>query len=631
MLNLYKRVIEFTQDGVYRYDFETGKILFANRGLVKILDLDFKPEELTGKKLRDLIVYTEKEGTIRRALAQHGEIHQFEYHFKTLKGDSRWVIHDSFIVQDTEIGRLIVESIVRDITSRKLAEEKIRQEREWLDVTLKSIGDGTIATDSNGRIALMNPVAEALTGWNFNEARNKKLTQVFKIINANTRKSVENPVKKVLKHGRIVGLANHTILISRDGIEYQIADSAAPIYDRNDNIIGVILVFQDVTDQYRMQKRLLQQQKMEVLGNLAGGIAHDFNNMLTGILGFSELLENKLQDKPKLQRFASEIKKAGSSASRLANKLLSFSRKKQFQGKPVNVHEAIKAVVEILNHTIDKRIKISKRLEANSAMISGDPSLLQNAILNLALNARDAMPKGGKLMFATSNISLDKEFCQKHAVSLNPGKYLEIDIKDTGIGMSKNQLEHAFEPFFTTKIPGHGTGLGLSVVFGTITHHNGWVNVYSEPGMGTLIKIYLPIAEGIKTDKPKERKLYKGSGLILVVDDEPIIRATINEMLNELGYDVILAEDGEQAVEIYKRKQAEISLVLLDMVMPKITGIETFARLKEICPTIKVLFCSGFAPEGVIDELFSAGASGYVSKPFNLETIGREISTLLNK
>jgi PAS domain S-box-containing protein len=631
VLNLYKRVIEFTQDGVYRYDFETGKILFANRGLVKILDLDFEPEELTGKKLLDVIVYTESEGTIRSALAQHGEIHQFEYHFKTLKGDDRWVIHDSFIVQDTGNGRLIVESIIRDITGRKLAEEKIRQEREWLDVTLKSIGDGTIATDSNGRIVLMNPVAEALTGWKFNEACNKKLAEVFKIINPNTRKSVENPVKKVLKHGRIVGLANHTILISRDGIEYQISDSAAPIYDHNDNIIGIILVFQDVTDQYRMQKRLLQQQKMEVLGNLAGGIAHDFNNMLTGILGFSELLENKLQERPKLQRYANEIKKAGSSASKLTNKLLSFSRRKQFQGIPLNVHEAIQTVVEILSHTIDKRIELFKRLEANPAIITGDPSLLQNALLNLALNARDAMPDGGKLMFATSNVSLDKEFCQKHTASMNPGKYIEIDIKDTGIGMSKNELEHAFEPFFTTKSSGHGTGLGLSVVFGTITHHNGWVTVYSEPGMGTLVKIYLPLAEGVKVEKRRKSKIYKGSGLIMVVDDEPIIRATTKEMLTELGYDVILAEDGEQAIEIYEQRKDSIKLVLLDMVMPKLTGSETFSRLKDINSAVKVLFCSGFAPGGVVDELFTAGAGGYISKPFSLENLGKEIATLLSK
>jgi CheY-like chemotaxis protein len=241
------------------------------------------------------------------------------------------------------------------------------------------------------------------------------------------------------------------------------------------------------------------------------------------------------------------------------------------------------------------------------------------------------MPDGGKLMFATSNVSLDKEFCQKHTASMNPGKYIEIDIKDTGIGMSKNELEHAFEPFFTTKSSGHGTGLGLSVVFGTITHHNGWVTVYSEPGMGTLVKIYLPLAEGVKVEKRRKSKIYKGSGLIMVVDDEPIIRATTKEMLTELGYDVILAEDGEQAIEIYEQRKDSIKLVLLDMVMPKLTGSETFSRLKDINSAVKVLFCSGFAPGGVVDELFTAGAGGYISKPFSLENLGKEIATLLSK
>jgi PAS domain S-box-containing protein len=256
MQDLYRRLMEFTRDGVYRYTFDEGKILLANQGLVNILDLDCKPEDLVGTYLKDALIYTDKEGSVRHALEEHGEIRGFEYHFKTLKGEDRWVIHDSLLTTHPDTKQRIVEAIVKDITERKRAEQELAAKEERLRVTLRSIGDAVIATDVGGKIVLMNAVAEQLTGWPQDGAMGVPLTEVFRIVNEQTRLPCDNPVEKVLRSGHIVGLANHTALISRDGTERSIADSGAPIRGMDGHIMGVVLVFRDITERKRAEEEL---------------------------------------------------------------------------------------------------------------------------------------------------------------------------------------------------------------------------------------------------------------------------------------------------------------------------------------------------------------------------------------
>jgi PAS domain S-box-containing protein len=256
MTDLVNRLMTFTGDGVYRYTFEDGRILFANAGLVRILDLDCAPEELAGKLLKDALIYTEKAGAVRATLEETGEVHGFEYHFKTLKGEERWVIHDSFIVTDPQTGERIVEAIVKDITARKRAERALADERERLVVTLRSIGDAVIAVDVAGAVREINPVAEHLTGWSAADALGKPLAEVFRIVNEDTGLPVESPVVKVLREGKVVGLANHTALLSRDGRRIAIADSGAPIRGLDGRVVGVVMVFRDVTEQRKAEREL---------------------------------------------------------------------------------------------------------------------------------------------------------------------------------------------------------------------------------------------------------------------------------------------------------------------------------------------------------------------------------------
>ena len=385
----------------------------------------------------------------------------------------------------------------------------------------------------------------------------------------------------------------------------------------------------DAAEQKRLEERLRQTQKMEVIGQLAGGVAHDFNNMLTAILGSAELLERCVMENPTATKLLANIKKAASRSADLTGQLLAFSRKGQKKDVRVCIETTIHEVISLLERTIDKNITLETRLIAKNTDVTGDPSLLQNALLNLGVNARDAMPEGGVITFTTANVELDSSYCESSAFNITPGSYIEIAVSDAGTGITKENIQHVFEPFFTTKEVGKGTGLGLAAVYGTITDHLGCINIYSEPGIGTVFKIYLPLSGGKKTVAPSADELIRGSGGILLVDDEEILRDVGKSLLEELGYRVYLAEDGEQALEVYARHKKEISLVILDMLMPRMGGKETLVRLMDEFPDIRVLISSGFHQERTVDELVKLGARGFLQKPYIKQELGKAVAEAL--
>lgn len=393
----------------------------------------------------------------------------------------------------------------------------------------------------------------------------------------------------------------------------------------------VLSAVMDISEQKRLQNQLFQSQKMDVVGQLAGGIAHDFNNMLAGIMAAAELLKARLPNDEKNSKLLGTIIGATIRSADLTRELLSFSRKTSTVSSPVHIHDTIADVMGLLERTIDKKIQLSSRLTDGSPVIMGDHTQLQNALLNLGVNARDAMPQGGTLTYATDRKTLDDTSCRVLGLSLKPGQYLEISVSDTGVGMTKEVKEHIFEPFFTTKVVGKGTGLGLAAVYGTVLCHHGEIAVQSEPDIGSIFKIYLPLAEEYNSPVVGECEVVAGKGGILLVDDEEILREVGRDLLEELGYTVFLAEDGFRALEVYFAHRREISLVILDMIMPKMGGRETFLQMRELEPDVNVLFCSGFNSEGTGDELLKLGARGFVQKPYNRYVLSRAVAEAMGQ
>jgi PAS domain S-box-containing protein len=521
------------------------------------------------------------------------------------------------------------ESIARMQEAIQTQLTALRTSREDLRITLDSIGDGVIATDTAGRVTRVNRVAQALTGWTQEEAVGQPLTEVFQIVNGHTRESAENPVERVLREGNVVGMANDTLLLARGGSERQIADSAAPIrLCDTSEILGVVLVFRDVTDRYRLEAQMRQAYKMESVGRLAGGVAHDFNNMLCGITGYANMLGVCLAGQHPLSDYVGHILEATQRAASLTHKLLAFSRQGPLTRITLDVHQAIIEVLSIFERTIDRRIEIVTRLEATPPTIVCDPSQVQNSLLNICLNARDAMPEGGTLTLATSTLRLEAADCAQNAFELHPGNYLLISISDTGVGIPESLREMIFDPFFTTKDVGAGTGLGLAGVYAMVKEHHGAVSVYSEVGHGTVFHLLLPIStEPAAAPLPVVRELIPGTGTILFVDDEPILRELGHLLLTELGYTVLLAEDGQEAVAIYRERWQAIDLVILDIVMPKLNGPEAFLEMRTINPALRALLSSGFARNTSIDALLEAGVAGFIHKPYDSITLSQAVAT----
>jgi len=494
----------------------------------------------------------------------------------------------------------------------------LRQSENNLQTTLDSIGDAVIATDRNGIVVRINPVAEQLTGWSKAEALGAPLKNVFKIVSGKTGADIDSPIERVLRYGRVVGLEDNTLLVDKNGSEHCIADSAAPIRGPDQAVNGVVLVFRDIGEKHKLEEQLRHSQKMDAIGQLAGGVAHDFNNMLSGILGAADLLSRRLQLQPDNLRLANIIIDAADKAAGLTRKLLDFSRKGKTESSPIDINSVIAGAINILERSIDRKIAIVQELKAPSHIVIGDASQLQNALLNLAINARDAMPDGGTLKIVTENIYFDDNDCRLLAGEIVQGEYIQIEIIDTGVGIPADNLPRIFEPFFTTKDIGHGTGLGLAAVYGMVKDHKGAIHVYSEIAQGTVFKIYLPVVardvEHVGNGEIKGE--LKRRARILIIDDESIIRETGKIVLESLGCDAVTAENGSSGIDILKKDPA-FDLVIIDMIMPGMNGREVYDTIRKFNQTVPVAFSSGFTYNQSIEDLLRCGdVLGFVQKPY---------------
>ena len=380
------------------------------------------------------------------------------------------------------------------------------------------------------------------------------------------------------------------------------------------------------------EERLRQSEKMEALGQLAGGIAHDFNNQLAGIISCADLLMMTVDHEKDVEEMIDTIIISATQAAKLIDQLLAFARKGTYQRVPVDIHKIINVVFSLLEHSIDKKIKLEKELNAEKSIINGDYAQLQNVFLNLALNARDAMTGGGTIKFTTDVLNMSEQYVeQDETVEEGEGLFV-LTVSDTGLGMDIETQKHIFEPFFTTKQVGQGTGMGLAAVYGTIESHGGIISVNSTPDSGSTFSIYLPLSsanENIDVESIPIQNKSKKTNHIMIVEDEETVRNSVDKILRKLGYKVTICKDGYEAIDVYKEKWEDIDLVMLDMIMPEVDGYQTFQELSQINPDLRVLLCSGYILNNNAQKIVDSEKHGFIQKPYRISALAREISNLI--
>ncbi len=508
----------------------------------------------------------------------------------------------------------------RDITDQKKSEAILAAEKERLAVTLRSIGDGVITTDTDGKIIMMNRIAEELTGWLQKEAQGQPLEKIFRIINEATRQPCESPVTKVIASGGIVELANHTVLVARNGTERVIADSGAPIKDANSITIGVVLVFRDMTEKQKLIDSLQRTDKLEAIGVLAGGIAHDFNNLLSGIFSYIELAR-LAKDATKVATYLDQALVVFGRAKNLTRQLLAFAKGGAMLRKTGDLGPVIKesATFALSGSTVTCEFKIAEDLWTADF----DRGQIEQIIDNLVINAQQAMPSGGRITIGAQNVTLKNG----DNPLLKPGNYIRISIKDTGIGMPANLLQRIFDPFFTTKHKGNG--LGLATCYAIVQKHAGMIDVESVMGKGSTFHVYIPASQNAPGGKEAAMPVaHLGCGRILIMDDEAFMRDIVSTFLKEMGYSVVEAKDGAEAVKLLTATAgAVIDAAIFDLTIPGgMGGKDAIVQVRKTLPDLPVFVSSGYSEDPVMAEPQNYGFTDSLCKPYRKEELSAMLS-----
>jgi PAS domain S-box-containing protein len=514
---------------------------------------------------------------------------------------------------------------VLDITARKQAEEALRRANDRLNAVIQSSPLAISSLDAAGIVRLWNPAAERLFGWTAAEVIGRPLPTVH------GEEDEFRETRRRVMHGEPV-TAVEVIRKKKDGTPVTVNLIAAPLHEADGRITGILGLIEDVTGIKRLEQQFSQAQKMEAVGRLAGGVAHDFNNLLTVITSYSELLLEDLgADDPRREDVV-QIRKAAESATALTRQLLAFSRQQVLQPQVLDLNDIVAGTERLLRRLIGEDIQLATALAPDLGMVIVDSGQLEQVIMNLAVNARDAMPGGGRLTIETANVDIDETHVRGEATA-RPGRYVMLALSDTGIGMDGQTKSRIFEPFFTTKASGEGTGLGLSTVYGIVNQSGGFISVYSEPGQGTSFKVYFPWAgEPGEHAAPTARDSQPrgGTETVLVVEDAPAVRAVMRQVLERQGYAILEAPDGETALQVAAKHHGKIHLLLTDVVMPGVSGRELADQLVKLRPNIKVLYASGYTDDAIIHHGILEPGIAYLQKPFTRDALALKVREVLD-
>ncbi len=574
-----------------------------------------------------------------------------------VRSTEAWAVHIVHFVLASVLLHVVIHAIARrlagsigalqrrtaelesEVVARQAAERDLREREAQHQLLTEHMSEVLVQQDMNLRIVYVSPSIQRMFGYTVEEAKQLDMTKVM------VPESLE---RALLTFAEAAQQANREPVevaslefeyIRKDGSTFWGELAAKFLYDADGVPTGTVGMVRDVTErrgvkveQDRLHDQLRQAEKMQVLGQLAGGIAHDFNNQLTGIMGYSELLQTGRRDDPLVQDAAQAILQCAQRSRDLTAKLLAFARKAPQQLKPVDMHPVVREVAAILERSIDKNVKLHVELVAERSQVQGDPSALQNALLNLAINARDAMPEGGTITIQTEVIEAANVKAWDGSAPEGQGEYLAIRVRDTGVGLSPEAMGHLFEPFYTTKPVGKGTGLGLPAVHGTAVAHQGTVEVESQVGQGSTFSLLLPLDEGNHAQPlaPDVGVIPPGSR-VLVVDDERSVREVVRVTLEQAGCEVVTAAEGTAAIELFRNRRGEFDLVLLDMVLPGMDGTKVFRALRFLRPEIKVLLVSGHSQPGAVEALLEEGALRLLRKPFSLAQLSSAVASALTR
>ena len=548
-----------------------------------------------------------------------------QYRYRRADGAYANVIDRAYVARDSMGTPLRMIGAMTDVTERTRSEAAIRFQAQLLNAVQQAV----VATDPDGIVIFWNKFAENLYGWTAEEAVGKMIEEV-------------TPSPFLREHGAEIvqrGAAGESwtgefVVKGKSGKEFPALFTTSPVLDDRSQVLGFVRVSIDLTERRNLEEQFRQSQKMDAVGRLAGGIAHDFNNLLTVIRLNTELIIESFDPTDPRSDDVKQIKSAAERASSLTRQLLAFSRKQILQPRVLDMNSVVGTVEPMLRRLIGEDITITSQCIARGYVVA-DPGQLEQILVNLIVNARDAMPQGGRINIETNNVELDDNYTSEHAPVV-PGHYVMLAVGDTGVGMNRETREHAFDPFFTTKEAGKGTGLGLATVYGIVKQSGGYVWIYSEPGQGTSVKLYFPEVSAAAAFGPSAeiqtatRGSERGSETILLVEDEEAVRGLACRILEKQGYRVIPAQHGRDAMEIATREQGRIDLVLTDVVMPGMNGRGLVERLSGIRPAIKSLYMSGYTDDDIIRRGFIEPSKSFLQKPFTSEALLQTVRKVLD-